>query len=391
MPKSTKKNNKNTLKLRVKQREIYLDYAASNVPNPSSIHKKGVEAKVKLEKARQGVALILHTQRDNIIFTSGATESNNLAIQGMAFSYLEKEKGLPHIISTNIEHASVLETIKTLEKRKQAEVTIVEVGKDGIVDPKKIKKEIRRNTVLISVMYANNEIGTIEPIKEIVKEIRHYRKLNKTIFPFFHTDATQAIKYLNLNTEMLGVDLMSLSGAKIRGAGKIGVLFRKKYIPLSKIYSGGDQEFGLRPGTENLSEIQKFVSVFKNSEKNKGKEAKRLAKLQNYFIKKLPKVFTINGSEKQRLPNNINISHPKIPGDLLVVELSSYGVMASSRSACKSKDENGSYVIQAVNPNATKEVGGLRLSFGEDTKKKDLDYVVKILAKILTKLEKWYN
>jgi len=441
MLKSTKKN-----------KEIYLDYAASILPNPSSIHKYGVEAKRNLENARMTVAKILSAHVGEIIFTSGGTESNNLAIQGMV--YAPEEQGffrssekiprpfknltlLPHIITTNIEHPSVLETCKMLEKRKLAEISIVSVESNGIVDPKKIKKEIKKNTVLVSVMCANNEIGTIQPIKEIAKEIRHYRKgrsasleawgrdgasprnfltkkypySKEALLPILHTDAVQGANYLDLNVEKLGVDLLSLSGSKIIGAGRVGVLYKRNSAPLLPMWGGGDQEGGLRPGTENLPAIIKFANAFELAQKMKKKEVLRLTKLRDYFILKLLSIFsseefglavrrekkkttvilTINGDLKNRLPNNINITIPNIPSDLLVLELSARGIMASAKSACKSDDGKASHVIKAINPKIKETDGSLRFSLGRQTKKADIDYTIKALKEILKKLKKWYN
>lgn len=379
---------------------IYLDYAASVLPNPSSIHNAGVLAKDKLEGSRTVVAGVLGAHKDEIIFTSGATESNNLAIQGVVLA----SSVFPHIITTNIEHPSVLETFKLLEKRKLAEISIVPVEENGIVDPKKIKKEIKENTVLVSVMYANNEIGTIQPIKEIAKEIRHFNKTNslghrptgEAKKVLFHTDAVQAVNYLDLNVERLGVDLLSVSGAKIEDSGRVGLLYKKRNVSLANVFGGGDQEMGLRPGTENLQEIIKFSSALKKTQDVKEKENKRLTKLRDYFVQKIIKNFgeffvLVNGDLENRLPNNINITFPKIPSDLLVIELSAKGVMVSSKSACKSSKAEGSYVIKAIRPEADLEIGGLRFSLGRDTKKSDIDYTIKILSAILQKLKKWYN
>ncbi|KKS04687.1 MAG: aminotransferase, class V [Candidatus Nomurabacteria bacterium GW2011_GWC2_41_8] len=421
------KSNKNKLK------NIYLDYAASVSANPSSIHLLGTEAKNELQNARRVVAGVLGVRFEEIIFTSNGTESNNLAIQGIIYA-AEKPGFLPHIITTNIEHPSVFETCKLLQKRKLAEISIIPVEESGIVDPKKIKREIKKNTVLVSVMYANNEIGTIQPIKEIAKEIRHFKKvkagsfsnglagiglesalktdskenrgpeknlLPSRTYPFFHTDAVQAANYLDLNVEKLGVDMLTLSGSKIEGAGRVGVLYKKKSVPLAPIFGGGDQEMGLRPGTENLPEILKFVEALKLVQNVKEKEAKRLAKLRDYFINKIFKntrnsaiaesLVILNGDGKKRLPNNVNISFPKIPSDLLVIELSAKGIMVSSKSACKSGESGGSYVIKAIHPEIDSETGGLRFSLGRQTTKSDIDYTVKVLSEILTKLKKWYN
>ena len=388
-----------------KSKKIYMDYAASISPNPSSIHFVGVEARKKLENSRKKCADILSTQPRNIIFTSGGTESNNLAIQGIVFSWFQNNnKNLPHLITTNIEHSSVLETFKMLEKRKLAQISIVPVESNGIVDPEKIKKEIKKNTVLISIMYANNEIGTIQPLREIAREIRHFKKKRTEIFsqvlgspahlsnfPIFHTDAVQAVNYLDLNVEKLGIDLLSLSGSKIEGAGKVGMLYKKNNISLVNIFGGGDQEMGFRPGTENLSEIIKFASALELVGKIKEKENKRLLKLRDYFIKKLlnlnPEI-KVNGDLENRLPNNINITIPKIPSDLLVIELSAKGIYVSEKSACKSGDKSESYVIEAISP---LQKGSLRFSLGRKTTKADIDYTIKSLKEILKKLKKWYT
>ncbi len=378
------------LKSNGKTKKIYMDYAASallHAPNPGAIHEFGIKEKNKLENARSIIGGVLNARSDEIVFTSGSTESNNLAILGLAQNFKK-----PHIITTNIEHPSVLEVCKYLEKTKKAEVTYVAIEKNGIIDFKKIKKALRRNTVLVSVMYANNEIGTIQPITQIAKEIRHFNKKNRTKI-FFHTDATQAINYLPINVIKLGVDLMSFNGAKIYGPKGIGVLYVKKNTPIKKIMFGGDQEMGLRPGTENVAMAMGLAKALVMVERTKEKETKRLTILRDYLIKKLTLTtgIIINGDLGLRLPNNVNITFPKIPSDLLVIELSARGIMVSSKSACKSSDSRGSYVISALRSNVSPEVGGLRFSLGNNTTKKDIDHAIKMLSEIIKKLEKWYN
>ncbi|OGI60105.1 hypothetical protein A2814_00875 [Candidatus Nomurabacteria bacterium RIFCSPHIGHO2_01_FULL_38_19] len=396
---------------KVKGVGVYLDYASSALSqsaNPGAIHELGVKEKNKLENARKKIAKILRARSDEIIFTSGATESNNLAILGLV-----KDLKKPHIITTNIEHASVLEVCRHLESlpagrpgTKRATVTYVEVERSGIVDVKKIKKALTKNTVLVSVIYANNEIGTIQPIKEIAKEIRHYNKINNKKI-FFHTDATQAVNYLPVNVSKLGVDLLSFNSAKIYGPKGIGVLYVKKNTPITKIMFGGDQERGLRPGTENVIGAVALASTLEITEKIKNREVIRLTKLRDYFIRKLnySTILTnfriaINGDLKNRLPNNINITIPNIPSELLVIELSAKGIMASAKSACKSGNGKVSHVIQAIRQaplartvlaNGAEEDGSLRFSLGRYTIKSDIDYTVKTLSNILTKLKKWYN
>ncbi len=394
------KSNAFKLKKHSKIPKIYMDYGAGADANASSVHTMGVEAKKILEKARGEVASVLHSRNDEMIFTSGGTEGNNIAIQGLVLSLQNKKdsKILPHVIITNIEHPSVLETCKMLEKRNMIQLSVVEVETNGIIDPKKIKKELRNNTALVSVMYANNEIGTIQPINEIAKEVRHFRKNKKidSVFPLLHTDAVQAVNYLDLNVEKLGVDMLTLSGSKIKGAGRVGALFKKRTVDLVPVFYGGDQEMGLRPGTENLTAISRFAKALKNSQAQKQKEGDRLKKLKNYFINKLSKIplgggVIINGNTENSLPHMVSITFSKIPNELLVIELSAKGVMCSSKSACKSSQKGGSYVIQAINPNLDPEIGAVRFSFGKDTKKEDIDYTIKVLKDILSKLKKWYS
>lgn len=368
-----------------KARFVYMDYASSSLsssPNSSAIHVLGLKEKKKLENARKKVSDILKAHKDEIVFTSGATESNNLAILGIKAG---------HIVTTNIEHASVIETTK-----HRGDVTFVPVESNGIVDPKKIKKALTKNTVLVSVMYANNEIGTIQPIKEIVKEIRHFNKTNKTNI-IFHTDATQAINYLPVGVPQLGVDLMSFNAAKIYGPKGVGVLYVKKNTPITKIMFGGDQEMGLRPGTENVAGAVALASALEKTEKIKDKEIKRLTTLRDYFISKIHSGIlkntriVINGDLRDRLPNNINITISDIPSDLLVIELSAKGIMASAKSACKSGDGKASYVIQAIDKNIKETDGSVRFSMGRETTKDDINYTLKTLSQILTKLNKWYT
>lgn len=377
------------------KKKIYLDYASgapASSANPSAIHALGVAEKKKLENGRTTIAEILGARIGEIIFTSGATESNNLAILGTVSNFKN-----PHIVTTNIEHASVLEVCRHLQKTKRAKVTYVAVEASGIVDPRKIKKALAPNTVLVSVMYANNEIGTVQPIREIAKEIRHFNKINKSKI-YFHTDATQAINYLPTRVEQLGVDMMSFNGAKIYGPKGVGVLFVKNGTPVSPIMFGGNQEFKLRPGTENVSGIVALVSALRMTEKIKQKEIKRLTGLRDYFVDQLQHsrilknvLMSLNGDFKNRLPNNINITIPKIPSDLLVIELSARGVMASAQSACKAGDGKASHVIRAIRPEISETDGSLRFSLGRETSRKDIEYTVQSLSEILTKLKKWYT
>jgi len=288
-----------------------------------------------------------------------------------------------------------------LLERDEVEITYIKVNEEGIINPKDVQEAIKENTILVSIMYANNEIGTIEPLQEIAKEIRHYKKISRqNIFPIFHTDATQAINYLDIsNVEKLGVDMMSFNGSKIYGPKGIGVLYKKRSIELASLYRGGDQEFGLRSGTEDVASIAGIALALLITNKIKQKESERLIKLRDYAIDKLLNIkvgsykIILNGSKEIRLPNNINISIPGISSELLVIELDAKGIEVSSKSACKSGEEGGSYVLEALKilgeKRINEEIGSLRVTLGRQTTKAQMDRFVSVLIKILEKYNKW--
>ena len=389
-----------------KKNRIYMDYAAStpvdrdvlkvmqsyfadDFGNASSIYQEGVAAKNALDTARKSVADILNARSEEIIFTSGGTEANNLAIFGVIGAL--EDSGIDvknmHAVTSVIEHPSVLEVFKKLEKQGFP-VTYVGVDESGVINPKDVKEAMQPNTVLVSIMYVNNEIGTIQPITEIAKIIKHKKKENKSEI-YFHTDASQAPLYLSLNTQKLGVDMLTIGGQKIYGPKGIGCLYKKKQVNLHSIIKGGNQEGGLRAGTENIPLIVGFAKALELAEKNRGKESERLKKLQDYFISEikgnLPQA-EINGSREVRVPNNINIYIPNINGEFFVVILDSKGIACATRSACKEGDEDeGSYVIEVLGYSKERSKSSLRFSLGKSTTKRDIDYVVKILSKSVDK------
>lgn len=381
-----------------KKEKIYLDNASATpidkrvwelmssfnkdfFANASAIHSSGVKVREIINKSREKIAKEINAHSDEIIFTGSSTESNALAILGVINNFkLNSKEVIPHIITGEIEHPAVLENCKMLEKRGEIEVTYIKVDERGIINPKDVKEAIKENTVLVSIMYANNEIGTIQPIEEIAKEIRHYKK-EKSNFPLFHSDATQAMNYLDTtNVEKMGVDMMSFNGSKIYGPKGIGVLYKKRGVNLSPIYNGGGQESGLRSGTEDVSSIAGLALALEITNKIKEKESARLTKLRDYAIEKLLNIkvgdykIVLNGSNKSRLPNNINISISDITSELLVIELDSKGIEVSSKSACKSGEENGHT---------------LRITLGRQTTKVELDKFLSVLTKILEKYSKW--
>lgn len=372
-------------------------YWSITAANPSALHRGGVAAKNALQEARKKVASILGGHADEIIWTSGGTESDNLAIIGTvraAKHFVSK----PHVVTTVIEHAAVLESCRALE-REGVSVTYVPVDATGIVSPKAIKAALRSNTVLVSVMYANNEIGTIQPIREIAKEIRHFKKHRAkqpkdeaALYPLFHTDAVQAANYLDISVARLGVDMLSLNGSKIYGPKGIGMLWKKRSVALEPMIYGGQQERGLRAGTENVPLAVGFVTALSLAEKMKIKETARLAKLRDYFFTRIAKEFPnaiINGDMKERLPNNVNVSFPGYESDFLIIELDACGIAVSGKSACKSADGEVSHVLYAIRPDADGTEGSVRFSLGRSTKKADIDTVIKALKEIFKKQQKW--
>jgi cysteine desulfurase len=390
--------------------------------NPSAIHSEGVKARNIIEESRKKIAGLINAHSDEIIFTGSGTESVALAISGIIKNYelrIKNEKveyKIPHIITSKIEHPAVLENCKMLEERGEAEVTYIGVDENGIIDFKELKESLKENTVLVSVMYANNEIGTVQPIEEIAKIIRHFRKMRKISqipgiweshipgiweTPFFHTDACQAMNYLfTENIEKLGVDMLSFNSSKIYGPKGVGVLYKKRGVEISPLYGGGGQEFGLRSGTESVPLVVGLTEAFDIANKIKEKESIRLTEIRDYGIEKLLSLsktsgyeIILNGDKVNRLPNNINISISDISSELLVIELSARGIIVSEKSACKSNDDNNSYVVKAIRENAESKILGLdnslRISLGRQTKKKDIDILVRELSRILSKYKDW--
>lgn len=393
---------------------VYLDHAATTpvdprvkkamdkffvreFGNPSSLYKEGREAKRAIDTARADIAKIIGARSEEIIFTSGGTESNNLAILGVVGGNLSSLrtviKGNPteakipaskkkyHIITTKIEHHSVLNPIKFLEKNG-LDITWLDVGEEGVVKPGDVERALKPNTILVSIMYANNEIGTIQPIKEIGKILRKHKAV-------FHTDACQAAGYLDLNVKKLGVDLMTVNGSKMYGPKGVGFLYVKGGLKLEPIMYGGEQEKGLRPGTENVPAIIGLAEAFKIAQKEKNKEVRRLTGLRDYFIKRItteiPKVF-LNGHPLKRLPNNINVSILGTEGEAVVLHLDEEGISCSTGSACSSASLEPSHVIMALKKPHEYGHGSLRFTLGRKTTKKEIDYVMKILPKVVAKI-----
>jgi len=388
-------------------KRVYLDYAAAtpldvdvvramkpfdqkHFGNPSALYKEGIVARTAVSEARKNIAEGLSAHPDEIMFTGSGTEGNNIALMGAIRAFRSAHpKVTPHVIISAIEHPSVRMVCDALGK-EGVRITSVGVNKEGIVDARDIKEALRKETVIVSVMYANNEIGTIQPIREITKTIRHWRKSTGSIYPYMHTDACQAVNYLDLHVDRLGIDMMTLNGSKIYGPKGTGALFVRRKTMIVPIMFGGGQEFGMRGGTENVSGIVGLGEAFTIARKKQERESKRLTLLRDQFIrmllKKIPDA-VLNGSATARLPNNVNISIPNIESEHLIIELDAKGVAASAKSACKSMDEEVSHVIMALGRKSAGVESGIRFTLGKSTTKKDINQAVKIFLNIVQKLK----
>ncbi len=387
--------------------EIYLDHAATapldpevraamlpyldaEFGNPSSLHATGRRAKEAIDDARDAIAKVLHCRADEIVFTSGGTESDNLAVMGTARAY--KEKGNV-IIASTIEHHAVLRPLEHLAKKEGVEAILAKVDRDGLVDPDKITALLTDRTILVSIMYANNEIGTIEPVAEIGQAIAKWKKEHgrkPTDTPFFHIDACQAAGALSLDVIKLGCDLMTMNGSKVYGPKGVGLLYIRSGIKLEPLTYGGAQEWGMRPGTENVAGIVGLAKALAIAEEKKEKENARLIALRDKLIKgllKIPKT-RLNGHPVKRLPNNANVSILDIEGEAMVLYLDEAGFRVSTGSACTSANLAPSHVISAIGLPYEAAHGSLRVTLGRGTTDEDIDKFLVALPPIVEKLRK---
>lgn len=377
-----------------KKEKIYLDYAATtpldekvlkamlaylkeNFGNPSSPHSFGQKAKIAVEEARKKVADFLNCLPGEVYFTSGATEANNLAILGA--SRAAQKKGLkPHIITSKIEHHSVLEPCRQAEKQG-VEITYLPVDKEGLVRVADVEKAIKKNTILVSIGYANNEIGAIQPIGQIGHLIGQ-----KMSYPLFHVDAVQAVNYLSCDVKKLGVDLLTLSGHKIYGPKGVGALYTKQGAPIEPLIYGGGQETGMRSGTENVAAIVGLgtaVVGVRLQQTKSGRVKKLRNKLIDGILERIPGS-RLNGPRKNRLPNNVNVFLPGKEGEALVLALDQEGIAVSTGSACATKSLKPSHVLLALGLSKKEALSSLRISLGKYTTEEEINKTLKALTKI---------
>ena len=351
-----------------------LPYFELNYGNASSIYGIGRQSKRAIEKARIQVANAIGCKQKEIYFTGCGSESDNLAIKGVA--YANKQKG-NHIITTRIEHPAILNTCRTLEKQG-FKITYLGVDKEGFINLGELEQAITDKTILVSVMFTNNEIGTLQPIKEIGELAKKHKVL-------FHTDAVQAVGNVKINVQELNIDLLSMSAHKFYGPKGVGALYVKEGIEFEKILDGGHQEKNKRAGTENVPGIVGMGKAIEIAYKNIEENNKKLVSLRDYYIEKVKEKIPnikINGSLENRLPGNCNISFINIDGEELLFKLDSKGICASTGSACSSGSSEPSHVLTAIGLPAEIANSSLRITFGNENTKQDVDYLVQCLEEI---------
>lgn len=381
-------------------KNIYLDHAATTpvdslvveemtpyftkyFGNPSSLHSVGSKAKESLEEAREKVAKVVEAKYDEIIFTSGGTESDNIALKGIAYAHKNKRntKG-PHIITSSIEHPAILETCKHLEQQGFV-IDYLPVDKYGLVNPKDIENTITKDTFLVSIIYANNEIGTIEPIKEI-------GEITKDRQTLLHTDAVQAVGKTPLDVTELNVDLLTLSSHKIYGPKGVGGLFIKKGLKVTPFLQGGGHEKGIRSGTENIPGIVGFGKACELSKRRMQKDNHHIKKLRDKLIKNITPIEEsyLNGHPEKRLSNNAHFRFTAIEGESLLLSLDAKGISASTGSACSSTKLQASHVLMAIGLKEVEAHGSLRLSLGRENTNEEIEYVLGVIPDIVDNLRK---
>lgn len=371
-------DNAATTKLDERVLEEMMPYLKNEYGNASSIYKLGRNAKKAVEDSREKIAKVINAKPEEIYFTAGGSESDNTIIRGIAYEY--KNKG-NHIITSKIEHPAVLETCKQLEK-EGFEVTYLDVDENGIVKLEELKNSIRKDTILITIMFANNEIGTIQPIKEI-------GKIAKENNIYFHTDAVQAVGIEKIDVVEMNIDALSMSGHKFYAPKGIGALYVRKGIKFQKLINGGHQEKNKRAGTENVPAIVGMGKAIEMAYENLEEHRKKIKDLRDYYISEVEKripYIKINGDLEKRLPGNANISFRFIEGEGMLLNLDLKGICASSGSACTSGSLDPSHVLLAIGLPHEIAHGSLRISIGKDNTKEEVDYLLDNLEQIVKRL-----
>lgn len=358
--------------------EQMMPYLQGEYGNPSSLYSFAVKSKEAVEKARGQVAAAINCKINEIFFTAGGSESDNWAIKGVAKAM--KKKGKNHIISSKFEHHAVLHTLEAL-KKDGYEVTLLDVHQDGLVRIDELKAAIREDTGLVTIMYANNEIGTVQPISEIGAICREMGII-------FHTDAVQAVGNLPIDVVAQNIDLLSMSGHKFHGPKGVGAMYCRRGVFFPNLIDGGAQEHNRRAGTENVPGIVGLGAAIERAVNSMEERAERLSAIRDFFMNEALKIerSRVNGSREKRLPANVNMCFEGIEGESLLLMLDAFGICASSGSACTSGSLDPSHVLLSIGLKHEVAHGSLRLSFGEDATREDAEYILSVLPGIVERL-----
>ncbi len=373
-------DNAATTRVKKEVLEEMFPYFHEKYGNPSSLYSIGRASKKAIEEARKKVANLMNANPNEIYFTGCGSESDNTIIKGIAHTNRKKGK---HIITSQIEHPAVLHTCQVLEKQG-FEITYLKVNKNGFIDIEELRNSIRNDTILITIMFANNEIGTIQPIEMVAKIAKMYNIL-------FHTDAVQACGNIPIDVKRMGIDALSLSGHKLYAPKGIGALYVKNGIAFEKFMDGGHQEKNKRAGTENVAGIVGLGKACELAQIHLKEHMQQLKQLRDYFITQVENKIegaVLNGSKENRLPGNANFSFSGIDGEALLLNLDAKGICASAGSACTSGSSSPSHVLSSIGLSNELAHGSLRVTFGEDNTKEDVDYLIENLCEIIAKLRK---
>ncbi|MGZ5500002.1 MAG: cysteine desulfurase family protein [Nitrososphaeraceae archaeon] len=393
----------NLIKNKSNNHLIYLDHAASTpvlqeiinemIPylgnlygNPSSIHTYGIKSKIAVQIARRRVASLIGAKPSEIFFTSGGTESDNLALKGICKSIRKSQNIKNHIITSSIEHDAILETCRYLEKDGFT-VTYLNVDKNGIIDKTELKNHLTEKTALVSLMLANNEIGVIQPLKEFSETVHGFDKMI-----IFHSDAIQAVGKIPINVKELGLDSLSLSSHKINGPKGVGALYVREKVNFEPLIQGGGQELSIRSGTENVPGIVGFGKASEISMINLKDNSQYLYSLRDYLITRINEEISgkmLNGSLESRLPNNVNVTFAGINGEDLLIKLDEDGILASTGSACSANRQKESHVLKAIGLNHEEISGSIRFTLGIQNTMEDLEKTIVVLKNRITELRKF--
>ena len=385
----------------LKPDRIYLDYAAAtpvrmevlkkmtpfqseSFANASAIYKEGTDARQAIQRARAQVAGALRIKKEEVFFVSGGTEANNMALVGLLEALIDSGRSLDtcEVVTTALEHPSISEILKQYQQ-KGLRVEHAPVDVDGLIIHSEFEKLLSDKTVLVTFAYANSEIGVVQDVKAITRAVRVFKKEHKTAFPYVHLDASQAPLYLSCAFDALGVDMMTLDAGKFYGPKGVGIFAKKHGVPHAPLMRGGDQEGGVRPGTENVAGIVGCAEAFGIAVRDYEVRAQRVAAIREYCFKELSTItgVVINGSRNQRIANNVNISIPGIDGEYAAVVLDANGIAVSTKSACSGATGSGSKVIYALGGDDARALSTLRITLGEETTKRNILRLVRVLQK----------